>query len=361
MMLYKLISHMNPSYFQNIVVSLTNKGTLGSRIQNMGIPVFTLDMHRSILNPIGPYRLLRILQKEKPHILQTWLYHADLLGLLTGKLAHIPVTAWNIRCSNMDMQRYPKLTALVVRILARLSHFPDIVLVNSKSGKQFHESLGYHPHRWFISPNGFDLNIFHPNPEARIKLKKELGLSTETLIIGLIARFDPMKDHNNFIQAANILLKDNNEIHFVLAGYRVDQNNLKLTRTIADFHMESRIHLLGERTDITDITAALDIATSSSAYGEGFSNIIGEAMACGIPCAVTDVGDSALIVNDTGKIVAPKNPRALADAWSELIKMGLQGRNQLGLAARSRIETNFSLPDVITQYENLYKELSNSA
>lgn len=360
MMLYKLLSRMDSLRFQNIVVSLTDKGTLGGHIEKMGISVFALGMRREAPNPLRLWQLLRILQKERPNILQTWLYHADLLGLLMGKLIHVPVIAWNLRCSNMDMTRYSKLSSFVVYASAKLSSFPNIVLVNSKAGLQLHETLGYCPARWQLIPNGFDIEQFHPDPESRVKLRKELGLLKDTLLIGFVARFDPMKDHANFLQAASLLLKDYSNAHFILVGGGVDQSNSELAKSIISLDIGNNVHLLGERSDIPNITAALDIASSSS-YGEGFPNVVGEAMACAVPCVVTDVGDSALLVGDTGKVVPPKNPHALAGAWRELIDIGPEGRKQLGLAARLRIKENFSLPAIVARYEELYEELSKCA
>lgn len=357
MMLYKLLSRMDNSRFQNIVVSLTDKGTLGRSIEDMGIPVFTLGMHRKLPNPMGLLRLLRILRKENPRVLQTWLYHADLLGLLGGRLAHVPAIVWNLRCTDADSRHYSKLSAFIVYILAKLSTLPSTVLVNSKAGLRMHETLGYRPQRWLLVPNGFDLDRFCPDPEARIKLRHELDLQGDTILIGLVARYDAMKDHTTFLDAASLLVKDYPDVHFILAGRGVDYNNSELTNIITSLGIEKNIHLLGERRDIPHITAALDIASSSS-YGEGFPNVVGEAMACGVPCVVTDVGDSALLVGDTGRLVPPKSPCSLFEAWHELIEMGQEERRRLGIAARCRIRENFSLSSIVAQYEKLYEELS---
>lgn len=353
MMLYKLISHTDRLHFENVVVSLTDKGTLGNKIENIGIPVFALNMM--------PWRLLSVLRKEQPHIVQTWLYHADLLGLIIGKLMRVPVIVWNLRCSNVDMRHCSTLSAFVMYTTTKLSTLPDVVLVNSNAGRQYHEALGYNPTRWQQIPNGFDIEQFHYNQEARIKLRNELRLSSDTILIGLIARFDPMKDHKTFLHAASLLLKDYSDVHFLMVGRGIDHNNNILVNTIKSFGIENFCHLLGERNDISDIITTLDISCSSSSYGEGFPNVIGEAMACEIPCVVTDVGDSSMILGGTGRVVPPKNPMALAKALNELIYIGLKGRKELGLAARHRIEENFSLSAIVAQYEKLYEELYKCA
>lgn len=356
-MLFRLLSHVDRSSFYNIVVSMTDDGTLGKHIKTLGIPVYTLNMKKGVPNPMGLLHLVRLLLKERPQILQTWLYHADLLGLLAGKLTRISNIIWNLRCSYMDMRHYSRLSGLVVKTLAKLSKFPDVVVVNSETGKKFHENIGYNPNRWEIVPNGFDLNIYKPNPESRIKFREDLGLSENTILIGLIARFDPMKDHKNFIKSALVLLKKFDNIHFILVGRGINENNTLLMKDIIGSKKEKHFHLLGERADIPYIMSALDISSSSS-FGEGFPNNIGEAMACSIPCVVTDVGASALIVGGTGMVVPPRNSQALAKAWSELIDLERGVREQLGMAARKRIMENFNLPDITARYEKLYKELA---
>jgi glycosyltransferase involved in cell wall biosynthesis len=182
-----------------------------------------------------------------------------------------------------------------------------------------------------------------------------LNVSDQDTLIGLIARYDPMKDHDNFLKAASFLARDNPSVHFVLVGYKVDKNNKTIMRTINESGHEGHFHLLGERGDIPRIIPALDIVTSSSS-SEGFPNTIGEAMACGVPCVVTDVGDSALLVGDTGKVVPPRNPQSLADGWREIIELGNEDQRRLGMAARRRIEKEFTLPAVVARYEEFYQQ-----
>ena len=166
-----------------------------------------------------------------------------------------------------------------------------------------------------------------------------------------------MKDHANFLQAAAQLSNSYPDVQFLLAGHRVDKDNAPLMEWVRRLKLEDKTHFLGRRKDMHRVTAALDIASISSYYGEGFPNVVGEAMACGVPCAVTDVGDSSWVVGETGKVVPPKKPEALATAWKELLEIGLEERKKLGRAARERIEKNFNLPTIISQYENLYEQI----
>ncbi|MGD8706237.1 MAG: glycosyltransferase [Syntrophobacterales bacterium] len=354
MMLYKLLSKMDRSRFQNSVVSMVGNGPLARKIKKLGIPVDTLDMTFGVPNPRGLYRLVRLLQKQRPVVLQTWLYHADFLGLLAGKLARLPQIVWNVRCSDMDMQHYSKVSALVIRILAALSSIPEAVVVNSESGCEFHKRLGYRPRSWVLIHNGFDLDRFCPDEAAKVKFRQELGLSKDAILIGLVARFDPMKDHATFLEAAHLLLEKDPRVHFVLVGSKVTWENRELTATINSARYGEHFHLMGERENVPFIMAALDMATSSS-YSEGFPNTIGEAMACGVPCVVTDAGDSALLVGDTGMVVPIKNPHALAEGWDQMMKLAGFERSKLGKAARCRIEEQFSLPTSVKCYEELYQ------
>jgi glycosyltransferase involved in cell wall biosynthesis len=238
----------------------------------------------------------------------------------------------------------------------RLSGWPAAVVVNSSAGQSFHEQLGYHPRRWVYIPNGIDTDQFRPDLSARAALRDELGLASDTLLIGLIARFDPMKDHENFILASGLLAAKEPDVHFVLAGNEVDSLNPIFGNYLERNELRGRLHLLGQREDMPNLMAALDIATLSS-YGEGFPNTIAEAMSCGTPCVVTDTGDSAYLVEKTGIVVAPKDPQALAEGWQQMIALGTEGRKALGAAARRRIQLNFQQDEITRQYERLYESL----
>lgn len=360
MMLYKLVSGMNRQRFENVVVSMGNKGTLGPRLQDVGIPIYSLGLTKKFPNPFSVWKFIKIIRKESPAVLQTWLYHADLFGLIAGKLAGSESIIWNLRCSNMDMGHYSFMSAIIVKLLAILSTRPDAIIVNSKAGLDFHEKIGYRPRRWICLPNGFDSTIFKPDMVTRQKIRDELGVSDKTTLFGLVGRFDPMKDHTTFFGAAIKHLKEYSyESKFLLVGRDITLDNSAI-RNLIPSEFADKFILLGERKDIPAIMAVLDIAVSSSAFGEGFSNTIGEAMACGVPCVVTDVGDSAHIVGDTGIVVPPRDPQALAEAWAALIKIGPEGRAGLGRRARERIVQNFSLPAIVAKYEALYEEVAES-
>jgi glycosyltransferase involved in cell wall biosynthesis len=230
------------------------------------------------------------------------------------------------------------------------------VIYASRVSADQHETLGFATDRTTVIPNGFDCEEFKPSTRARIALREELAVGDDTILIGLMGRFHAQKDHRTFLQAARLLSEAKEGLHFVLAGRGVDPQNRELAQLIERFRLNGRAHLLGERRDMPDLTAALDIATSTSSFGESFPNVIGEAMACGVPCVVSDVGHSAAIVGDTGHVVSPRDPAALSAAWLSLLDMGAAARVELGAAARQRILSKFSLGQVVRQYEAAYDD-----
>ena len=355
--LLRVLSGMDDERFENRVVSLIPAGTVGARIRALGVRVDSLAMRRGRASPVAVVRLVRMLRHERPDILQTWLYHADLLGLVAGCLARRVCVVWNVRSSNMDMAHYRWLSGATVRACARLSRLPRAVVVNSEAGRHFHEVIGYRARRWVVIPNGLDTSEFRPNPAALLALRAEIGAGAEDVLIGLVARFDPMKDHRTFLQAAGILVRGGVNARFVLAGDGVVAQNSNLDMLVREEGLGGRVYPMGRRDDVSWLLAGLDIAVLSSA-SEGFPNVVAEAMACGVPCVVTDVGDAAAIVANTGLVVPRRNPEALAAGLRTLVVMGTRERSRLGRLARARIEQEFSLERMVRAYGNLYMSLA---
>jgi glycosyltransferase involved in cell wall biosynthesis len=361
MMLYKLLSGIDRDIFEPIVISLTDYGSLGNNIKNLNIPVYKMGMNACFPNPFKIWRFIKLTRKINPKLIQGWMYHGNLAALLAKwVLPNRVLLLWNIRHTPDDLKKEKRLTARVIRLGARLSAQPDQIIYNSNVSAQKHESIGYSDkHKNFI-PNGFNCEQFKPFDNAKSKLRHSLDLKKDTLLIGLIARYHIMKDHVTFLHSAGKLNKTYPEIHFVLVGQGVDKSNRLLVKLIEDLKITKNIHLLGKRMDVDKITAGLDIACSSSSWGESFSNAIGEAMACGIPCVVTDVGDSARIVGETGIVVKPRDRKAFTDAMITLIKMSSEERLGLGKLARNRIIKHFSIDIVVKQYEDLYRDILNT-
>ena len=359
MMLLKLLDRLDPARFSPQVISLTSLGEIGPRIQALGIPVEALGMHPGRLpNPIAFARLVQRLKAIKPDVVQTWMYHADLVGGLAARLVGVPAIAWNIRHSNLSRDQTKWSTRAVAHLCAKASRWiPDRIVCNSKTARDIHIGIGYDPKHFIILPNGFDLSRFYPDPLSRHAVRTELGIPAHAPLIGLIARFDPQKNHQGFFEAAGQLHQQQPEVHFLLAGMGIDQKNPAIRAWLQCNGIAAVTHLLGLRQDIPRLTAALDIASSSS-YGEAFPNVIGEAMACGVPCVVTDVGDSADIVGDTGRVVAPGDMIGLAAAWAQLLAMPDTERRALGQRARARVAEHFEIGAVVKRYEVFYEELA---
>jgi glycosyltransferase involved in cell wall biosynthesis len=358
MMLLKTLSAMDRSRFDSVVISLTDGGALKDRFAAIGVTAHSAGMKKGVPTPGAIYRLARLMKQIKPDLIQGWMYHGNLAGQMASAFSteRAPVV-WNIRGSSYDLKKEKAATAAIIWLGARLSGLPKAIINNSLASAIKHEQkLGYRAGNRVIIPNGFDRNQFVPSPEARAELRNELGLPGDALLIGLIARYHPVKDHANFLQAAGLLLSARPQARFVLAGEGVDESKRELRELIAALPVAGRVHLLGERNDMNRVTAALDIATSSSS-AEAFPNVIGEAMACGVPCAVTEVGDSAFLVGETGRRVPPRNAQALASAWGELIEMGEQARRELGEEARRRVIEQFSIEAVARSYESLYQQV----
>lgn len=331
-------------------------GIAADMLREAGLPVTCCGMPRGRLTLNGLRILYRDLRSFAPDIVQTWLYHADLVGL-AARLLGAPRIVWNLRCSDPRLTHYRLRTRLVVRACALLSRLPDMVLANSQAGLEHHLSLGYRPRATAVIPNGIDLDVFKPDPAARREVRAALGLVDTDIIIGLPARWDPMKGHAVLAQAAGLALRQAPGLRFLLYGQGIDGENAELAAALAQAGADRATLLLGRRQDTPRLHAALDIACSSSLHGEGFSNALAEAMACGVPCLGSAVGDTAAIVGDTGRLVPPDDAEALAQGMLELARLTREQRARLGAKARQRIRENFSLELAVTRYAEVYRGL----
>jgi glycosyltransferase involved in cell wall biosynthesis len=361
-MLEKLVTRMDARRFENVIVSLTRLGPIGERLVAAGFRVHAAGLRPGdgAKNLGRVVRLLSLLRRLRPHVLQSWLYHADLCAALAKTLGAAPVLAWNVRCSNMALADGPRSTRWIVRINAALSRIPDVIIVNSEVGRSVHERLGYSGTRTKVIPNGFDLDHFRPHVGARARLLQMVGAADNTIIVGMVARFHPMKAHQVFFDAAARLADRHPSVRFVLAGHDVEWSNHALVGQMPSGDWKSHVSLLGHRSDLHEWIGGLDILCLPSLYGEGFPNIVGEAMASGVPCVVTDVGDAGAIVADTGAVVPPGDARALEQGLGRLVGLTRAARQPLGERARQRVEAHYEIGGVVRQFENLYESLARS-
>ena len=361
MMLYKLLSAWNRKHFSGAVVSMIPPGPVGVRIAALGVPVDSLNMRRGVPDPLGVVRLAQKMRRFAPDVVQTWMYHSNLVGGLAAMFAGRPPVIWGIHNGTQDPHRSSASGIWSARIGAPLSRvLPRKIICCSESARKIHRALCYAARKMCVIPNGFDLQQFKPAPEARHELREQLGIATSACVAGLIGRFDPQKDHGTFVRASSLLRDRRPDLHFVLCGDGISWDNPELSRWIQDVGMRDRYHLLGLRDDLPRVTAGLDVSCLSSAYGEAFPLVLGEAMACGVPCVVTDVGDCAMIVGETGVVTAPGDPQGLASGIGRILDLRQDARQRLGESARCRIQENFSLDRITKLYENLYQEAAGA-
>lgn len=357
MMLLKVLERLDRQRFTPHVISLTTLGELAPRIAALGIPVKALGLKANLPSPLGFFRLVQMLKRLNPDVVHTWMYHADLLGGLAARLTGVSAIGWCIHHSNFDKDKTKFSTRAVVGLCASISKWvPSRILSCSEKARQVHVGCGYAAEKMVVVPNGFDLARFQPDSNARCRIRAELGIAEQTLLVGQIGRFDPQKNHAGFFKAAGLLHRHMPQVHFVLAGQGVGVGNVALMQAITQAGVLANTHLLGLRNDIPELMAALDVLASSS-YGEAFPNVLGEAMACGVPCAVTDVGDSAYIVGDTGRVVESGDMHGLAAALEELLVLPRSEKAALSECARARVAEHFEIGGVVRRYENFYESL----
>jgi glycosyltransferase involved in cell wall biosynthesis len=358
-MLLKVLERLDRQRFLPYVISLTTLAEVGPRIAALGIPAEAMGMKAGIPSPLAFARLVGRLRTFRPDVVHTWMYHADLLGGLAAKLAGVKTIGWGIRHSDLSRHANKLSTLAVVATCARLSHWlPKRIMANSEVARQAHANRGYAAGKMVVIPNGFDLTRFQPDSVARMEVRRELGVAAGTPLVGVIGRFHPQKNHLGFVEAATMLHRRMPEVHFVFAGNGVDIGNAFLVQAAKSAGVAEVCHFLGRRNDVPRLMAALDVLASSS-IGEAFPNVVGEAMACSVPCVVTDVGDSAYIIGDTGRAVASGDMTGLAAALESLLILPFEQRRSLGEQARARVAEYFEIGKVVQMYEAFYEELAD--
>ncbi len=324
------------------VVTFYDDGALADRLRDEGMN--TISIGKAGRGDVFPFawRLIKLLHRERPDIAHGYLDSANIL--LTVLRWCIPRSriVWGVRASNMSAGKYDALFRLECRISALLSRFADLIICNSHAGRAHHAATGYPDRNMVVIPNGIDLKRFRPDANARAEVRAEWGIEKNERLIGLVGRLDPMKDQSTFLTAAASLLSTRRDLRFACVGdgprhYRESLKELSHRLGIAKHVIWS-----DARTDVWRVQNALDIAVSASSFGEGFSNSIAEAMATGIPCVVTDVGDSAALVGDLGWVCPPNDSGALAHAISQALSALPIDAARL----REHISTNYSAAEL---------------
>ena len=355
--LYNLLQGGLNTQFNSQVISLIDKGTMGEKIEKLGVPVITLDMPAGRPTLASIFKLRRIIKDLQPDLIQGWMYHGNLVATLARFFCSkkVPVI-WNVRQSLYQIEKEKRLTRWVIKANRLLSKSVDKLLYNSQLSREQHEAFGFASEKGQVIPNGINCQQFSYSAKAREQVRAELDMPSESLVVGHVARFHPMKGHASFLQAAVSLAEKYPDVHFMLSGREVTLTNPALKQHVPP-ELENRFYLLGERRDISDLMSAMDILCSSSGWGEAFPNVLGEAIAVGVPCVATDVGDSALIVGECGCVVKPGDSAVLEAGIESLLIMPESERKHLGEQGRQRIEDNFTLSVIVERYAERYKSI----
>jgi len=354
MMLLKIVQGRSPDILHT-VVSLQYEGTLGASFADAGVRVVPMSLAGGKIPGLGALRLVSQLRSLNPNVVQGWMYHGNLASAFgrCTTLRSVPLI-WSIRCS-LNKETESNFTRAVIDWGARLSSLPKVIIYNSERARSQHEAAGYRADRGVVIPNGFDLRRFSPALEKGTKVRKRLGIGIEKRVVGLVARLHPVKDHATFLKAAAIVVEAHPDAIFVAAGRDVP----KIGNRLPDFAsivsaLGSKLILCNEQDDVSAFMNALDLCVLCS-RAEGFPNVLGEAMACGVPCVATDVGDCGEIIGDTGLVTASSSAPELANAICRILALSAGERSALGVRARRRVEEKYSIEHVVRNYESIWR------
>lgn len=349
-MLHKLLKYSNRKEYYHEVISLMDKGVYGEKIEKLGIEVYCLNLNKG--------NMFKSLLKAKKickdfDIINTWLYHADILGFIMAKILLRKKLIWNIRHGNLDKDANKSRTLAIVKINSFLSKYVDFITYNSNKALETHLEVGYKDVNSIVIPNGFELDKFKFSLQSRIKTREGLNLLKEDNAIITVGRWDIQKDYYTLLKCLNELKKMTSKFKMLMVGTNLDNSNQELIGLINNYNLKENIILLGRRDDVPALLSAADIYISSS-LGESFSNSIGEAMACELPCVVTDVGDSKLMVGDTGKVVASGDYIRMSRGLFNIIEKDDYKRNK---DARNRVIENYDIKYISRKFEEKVSEL----
>jgi len=353
--LAQLLENWGDEQDHQMVITLRKQEPLSARIEALGVRVKHINLQPREVNIAKFLKLIQIIRSYKPDVIQTWLYHSDLIGGLAALLAGYSRVVWGVHHTTNNIRSLKPTTANVVRVLSVLSHLiPAYIICCSHSAYQTHLSLGYPKKKMIVILNGVDATRFQPSKSARGLIKNKLRLTHDVKLVGMFARYHPQKDHHTLFRAAGILVRRNPRVHFVLAGESVDVSNEQLLAWSMEESIQNNIHMLGDRQDMPALIAGVDIITLTSSHGEALPQVLGEAMACGIPCVATNIGDVAEFLGGAGIIVEPQNPQSLADAWHEILSLPEAEYKDLCLQGRKRICEFYNIKDMVNAYKSIY-------
>lgn len=354
LMLKRLVESLNesPSYSQ-IIVSLTSIGDIGAHLQARGITVHEMGMRSALSAPFAMWNLVRLIRRERPDVVQTWMYHADLIGGLAARIAGACTIVWCIRSTTIP-QGVLSITFWLVRLCAFFSYFiPDRIICCANAAKASHLKLLYSKKKIIVIPNGYSFPSLKGNTSSSREVRIELGLKDDEIVIGVVGRFDPLKDFYNFVSAAAFIVKKREDIKFLMVGRGNEWSNMTLCGWLEDAGLIDKFCLVGQQTDVSYYLSAMDIFCLSSVE-EAFPNVVVEAMAIGLPCVVTRAGDAADILGDEKFVVPVKDPDSLAKALLQACQLDLVNRQLIGQSNAKRVRDKYDINKISQNYVNVY-------
>ncbi len=329
------------------VATFYGGGALEKDLARQGVPIHSLGKRSRWDVPKFLWRLIRVVREVNPAVLYGFLGSANILTVLLKPLFPSLRIVWGVRASNMDLGHYGWLDRVLFRIECALARFADLIIVNSVAGRDYVAALGFPKDKLMVIPNGIDAERFKPDMLARDRVRKEWGIGEREFLIGLVGRLDPMKDQETFVRAAALLVRQRPDGRFVCVGNGSADRRRSLERLANGLGVGTRMLWRDATPDIASVYCALDLLTLSSAFGEGFPNVVAEAMACGVPCVVTDVGDARMIVGEIGLVVPPRDPEALCKAWCVALAWTADERAARSRQARERIAAQFTVERMV--------------
>lgn len=338
------------------VVSLTTTGPIGRSLQSIGVPVHALGSRSVHAAPRVVVNLFRHIRSVRPDVVQTWMYHSDLLGGIAAKLEGATPVVWGIRSSTpLRAISLSNMTALACAATSRV--LPRVIVCNSDAGKRAHAAIGFPAGRIRVIPNGCDLTRFEASSALRAAARVRFGCPDDAVVIGTVGRMDPHKAYDTFVHAIGQVMRQDSRVRMLMAGRGLDPRNVQLQTWLSAAGVDkTRVVLAGEQDDPVPAFAALDVFCLSSVR-EGFPNVVMEAMAMELPCVVTDAGDARQIVGETGSVVPVGDVDGLATALSSLVNAAPCDRRAIGTRARRRVEARFSMDKAVAAFESVYEGL----
>lgn len=341
---------------ESAVFSLMKAGIMAEEIHRSGVPIYSGNVKRNI-SPAWILALRNAIKDFRPDVVMGWMYHGNLAASLTRHLGYEGPVVWNVRHSVHDIQLEKNSTRWTIRAGAWWSKSPNSIIYNSTTAAVQHELLGYSSEKKTVLPNGFDLTRFMPSTNARNATREAFRIPPNYFVLGVVGRSHPMKNHLGWLKAFQILVDEGLPVHCVMVGAGVADSDGPLVSAVRRIGLESSITLLPPTESLENLYPAFDLIVMPSLWGEGFPNVVGEAMACGVPALVTNVGDAAVLVDNTGFVASSSSTAGLANSARDALALGMDGLAELGIYARERMVSYYEAKAVASSYRRLFFKL----